>query len=485
MAANTSAKDPVDLMLRAVRSRALRMALLPLAVPAVAGCSPRAVVPAAMPVEPKGPAPLAPSVGPPQVAVDERVSCAEGEVFPVQAARLKPIVSVDYLALRTSAARPGEGDPNDWSKSDFEELSQHGIPCGSAPPGSSCKATLAKHPTGAANAQCLQMCRELSVVTTRGAEVTRWATPQELSKLLAPIDTVDEALLMADAAHYNVSCEPESTKVRRTVDGYEVFATRLTAMCAPMITTGYWLKVSATGDVSELSSQELARSEACVGRRPAGLVELAGHPGSDGTCGATAASLARSAYLEAASVHAFERLAEELRRWGAPADLIESAQRARADEVRHAEQVGTLARLRGAEVPSAQVEAAQERDLESMAHENAVEGCVRETYGAMVGAFQALVAQQPDVRSSMRSIAEDELEHAALSQRVHQWLMPQLAPEARARVRAAMASTIDELRRGAGAGDPQVARALGLPHEQQATALLAQLERDVWRPLLS
>ena len=88
------------------------------------------------------------------------------------------------------------------------------------------------------------------MVTTRKGEVRRWATSAELREFLAPIDSVDEALLLVQAEHYNVSCEPETTRARRTTDGYEIYATRMTAMCAPMIIMGYWLRVSDTGEIS-------------------------------------------------------------------------------------------------------------------------------------------------------------------------------------------------------------------------------------------
>lgn len=48
-----------------------------------------------------------------------------------------------------------------------------------------------------------------------------------------------------------------------------------------------------------------------------------------------------------------------------------------------------LAARYGATAPRPRVERAPVRSLEDIAVENAVEGCVRETFGALVGAWQA------------------------------------------------------------------------------------------------
>jgi len=53
--------------------------------------------------------------------------------------------------------------------------------------------------------------------------------------------------------------------------------------------------------------------------------------------------------------------------------------------------------------------------LVDVALENAVEGCVRETYGALIATRQAEAASDPVVRRAMRKIAADETAHAALS----------------------------------------------------------------------
>jgi hypothetical protein len=74
-----------------------------------------------------------------------------------------------------------------------------------------------------------------------------------------------------------------------------------------------------------------------------------------------------------------------------------------------------LARRAGGHVPGVQVQALHVRSLEEMALENVVEGCVRETFGAVVAMIQAERAGDARVRRAMRRIARDETRHAELS----------------------------------------------------------------------
>src|SRR5580658_1383630 len=96
----------------------------------------------------------------------------------------------------------------------------------------------------------------------------------------------------------------------------------------------------------------------------------------------TRSRASEAAYLEAASVRAFDWLEDELSAHGAPERLQARARRAARDEVRHARVIRSFAERAGARVPSLRVKAARARSLEAMAVENAVEGCVNETLGA-------------------------------------------------------------------------------------------------------
>jgi hypothetical protein len=130
--------------------------------------------------------------------------------------------------------------------------------------------------------------------------------------------------------------------------------------------------------------------------------------------------LAEAAQLEAASVPAFEILAAELRAHGAPSQLIERALASADDERRHARIMTSLARAHGASPGPVRVIVREPRELESIARENAVEGLVREAYGARVAIDPAIGA--------------DEQRHAALAADVHAWVRPRLPYAARLRV---------------------------------------------------
>jgi hypothetical protein len=82
-----------------------------------------------------------------------------------------------------------------------------------------------------------------------------------------------------------------------------------------------------------------------------------------------------------------------------------ASRRAARDEVRHARVMKKLARRAGGHVPGVQVQALHVRSLEEMALENVVEGCVRETFGAVVAMIQAERAGDARVRRAMRRIA--------------------------------------------------------------------------------
>jgi hypothetical protein len=150
------------------------------------------------------------------------------------------------------------------------------------------------------------------------------------------------------------------------------------------------------------------------GRRFEGL-ELEGHGDAPG------AQLAAMAELEAASVPAFERLARELAHWNAPTELVRRARRAMGDEVRHARVMSALAREYGYEPRAIDVPALPIRDLDAIARENVIEGCVHEAFGALVATYQAERAR-PALREVFRAIAVDEREHVALAEDVQAWI---------------------------------------------------------------
>jgi hypothetical protein len=213
------------------------------------------------------------------------------------------------------------------------------------------------------------------------------------------------------------------------------------------------------------------------GRRPAVLVDEP--PAVARTIGEF---LARCAYLEEASVGAFLELAAQLGAHGAPDTLLSRLHQAASEEVRHARDMSALARTYGAEPPAARVEESGYRSLFAIALENAREGCVRETWGAACALVQSMCAADPRVRATMRTIAEDELSHAALAWDLARWIEARLSPEERARVDVERARAVAELESELEQSSPEAWRvALGWPTRDEARAILRGMHTEVWK----
>jgi hypothetical protein len=209
-----------------------------------------------------------------------------------------------------------------------------------------------------------------------------------------------------------------------------------------------------------------------VGRRPAGLRRGSRRRGADALGG----YFADAARLEAASVVAFDRLRDELARLDAPQELVRVAARSSRDEVRHARVTGRLARRFGAEPGPVRVPRARRRSLEAVAIENAVEGCVRETFGAMLATWQARHATEPSVRAAMKRIAVDETRHAALAWAIDAWACRQLDEPSRRRLDRSRRAAVRKLLRDLGDEMPAAARrSAGLPSAREARAMASAM----------
>jgi hypothetical protein len=110
-----------------------------------------------------------------------------------------------------------------------------------------------------------------------------------------------------------------------------------------------------------------------------------------------------------------------------------------------------------------------------LAAENAVEGCVREAFGALVAHWQAERAGDPVVRAAKKRIARDETRHAALAFEVDAWAQGRLDAPARKRVSDARARARDDLLAGATEPPPVLREAVGLPTRRQSCALARQM----------
>jgi hypothetical protein len=190
--------------------------------------------------------------------------------------------------------------------------------------------------------------------------------------------------------------------------------------------------------------------------------------------------LETAARLEAGSVDAFVRLSRELLAAGAPRELVEGARRAAADEVRHARDVAALA---GGPPPDGGGYGRFElRALDEVALENAVEGCVRETFGALVAMYQAEAAEDPRVRETFRTIAREETAHAALAWEIDAWSRSRLSRRVRMRMDRARRREMDKLAREVAIEpSPELVRTLGLPPAAVAQQLLSGLRRTAFQ----
>lgn len=189
-----------------------------------------------------------------------------------------------------------------------------------------------------------------------------------------------------------------------------------------------------------------------------------------------AAELAAAAHLEGAAVFAFQALERELIAHRAPLELLHRARSAQKDERRHHAAMSLLAHRAGANVPPVRVVGPEVRTLLEIARENAVEGCVRETYGAAVAAFQGEWAGDPALRQSLRSIAVDEAEHASLGWAVDAWARSRLPAAQRTLVDDDRARAVASLR--AQAAQPvarQLCATLGMPDAAAALRMTEAL----------
>jgi hypothetical protein len=190
---------------------------------------------------------------------------------------------------------------------------------------------------------------------------------------------------------------------------------------------------------------------------------------------------ASAAQLEAASVTSFAIVVRDLTLHGAPLRLIRAARRARADEVRHTRVMAAFARRYGAlAVPRGSAARWRSRPLETIALENMVEGCVRETYGAIDASWMARKARDPRVRAAMRIVARDETRHAALAWQIAEWSSRALGADARERIATARIDAIRQLAAELRSTPSPALEADGLSAPTGVRlALLASLERGL------
>jgi hypothetical protein len=243
----------------------------------------------------------------------------------------------------------------------------------------------------------------------------------------------------------------------------------------------------------------------CPGGRPflvdgeAELAELEEIGTADGAdvvrCDALVARLITRGWLgaarvEHASVASFARLTLELLAFGAPVGLVEDAQRAALDELRHAELClsqahrYTARRYRfgrfagaGRGTPNA--------DFASFVARNILEGCIGETLAAAIVTEQARAAMDARLKTALRAVADDETRHAALAWRIVRWAFTVAGPELRAVAESVFEFADTRARhRSPTPSDPAPELSThGLLDRGAQDAIAARVWADVLRPL--
>lgn len=211
-----------------------------------------------------------------------------------------------------------------------------------------------------------------------------------------------------------------------------------------------------------------------AGRRALGVsLDARARPEAD----ALGAHFADCAALEAESVHAFGELAEQLAHHGAPKRLVEAARRAAAEERSHAWAMRRAATRRGCAPRFVASRRGVSLDLERLAAHNAVEGCVREAFGAALLWVSAARAPSAELRRSYARIARDETRHAELSAEVHRWALGRLSSAARSRVEAKRRAALRELVQRPPMLPAEARAALGLPDTVGLCAMARSMAR--------
>lgn len=295
------------------------------------------------------------------------------------------------------------------------------------------------------------MLREIhtnSLIITQGDMVQVLVTEDEVKAYLGQLDNPEKVFSWMHLHGMSLSCKFDDSAVVSSDDGqsWKGVYTELTQICAPVVKERVRVNVNiADWSITETARAEIRREEnVCIGRKPPGELRFS-NVKTVADCNSLGRTLARHAAYEAASVVAFEHLRSELALFGAPQHLLDRITWAADDERRHAVQVRMLANRYSQDSEDFSVEPAVIRDIESIAIDNMHEGCVGESWGALVGLYQAENAKDPVIAETMGQIALDEVEHASLSWAIHDWLFPQLDEAARERVTLAKCKALKKL----------------------------------------
>lgn len=405
--------------------------------------------------------------------------CNEDGWRPLQA--VEPQEAVDYLELRRVEERDF-GDP-ETAFGEPQVVDADGQKCGGASDVQACTSDFDALPVSSEiiTADGFSDFRvHESVAYTRGETAGLLVSTEEVKTFLGDIDAPGDAVLWARVEGHRIVCG-EGNDVGTLADGFVLHTNNGSDGCGTDAVENVIL-VRPDGQIEVIQTVVVEEGDpnCSVGRIPDGFCRARRSRGRN----PVGRFLARVAELEAASVDAFAQFGAELSAHGAPRPFVAGAESARQDEVRHAAATRRLARRYGSGVASSRVPTVPLKGMVAMASDNAAEGCVRETFGALVAHAQARQAQDPQVRRVMQTIARDETRHAALSWRVAAWARTRMGSAERARVTRSARRSVEQLREELTAPlHPQVHRVLGMPEPSEAGALFGGLHAGLLRQL--
>lgn len=385
---------------------------------------------------------------------------------------VEPETAVDYLELRRFSELYGDEPPTE-----FTVVDSSGTLCATASDPSACMAAY----------ESLELSSDIigggfdlpdyyMLPYTVGDEVEALRSIEALRAFLGPIDAPGDAAALARLSGRDINCT-EAAEVGDHADGFVVYIRSGTGCGKGDDVETHVLLVKTDGTMEIIESELIEKGDpGCViGRLPPGLCRR--RVGSRGAS-AVGTFLAKVAALEAASVPAFEQLTTELVVHRAPGSLVRAAIAARSDEVRHARVMAQLAREHGGRPRPPALVPTPPRSLVAVAEDNAIEGCVRETFGALVATVQARRAGTPRLRRIFARIARDETRHAALSWSFDRWVGARLSPGERTSLARKRAAGIERLRLElTGSLEPIVHAQLGLPTPDESRQLFDGLTR--------
>jgi hypothetical protein len=99
----------------------------------------------------------------------------------------------------------------------------------------------------------------------RGDRIATASRLSDVVRVLAPIDTEHDALLLAWASGYSAVCDGDGLEgeIERTAEGFRYTTETMTGLCPP-VTSRIVIDVTRDGVVSERSRREVRRGTGCI-----------------------------------------------------------------------------------------------------------------------------------------------------------------------------------------------------------------------------